>query len=221
MKIFLIVLFVLGIGISCLTGCQTNDNTRTKAEGTAVGVGGGALLGGLLGAAFGGGEGAIIGAAAGALAGGAAGYAYGAHVAKEKEKYAKAEDWLDACIISLNEKNRETLEFNLELDKNIVDLDATTARLVNDYNNKRVKKAALKSEKERVDAKRVEAELQLAEANYELENQQKVLDETMREVGHNEYTKALDWEISELKAHMKELKLQTDKLASLSSRMSV
>ncbi len=221
MKKELVILLVIVISISCLTGCQTTDKTRTKAEGTAVGAGGGALLGGLLGVAFGGGDGALIGAAAGAVVGGAVGYAYGTHVANEKDKYVEAEDWLDACVDSLNETNKETMEYNLELSKNIKDMDATTAQLVTDYENKKVKKSVLKKEKKKVDATLEEAEEKLAKANFELENQLTVLEETKREVGQDEYTKALDEKIAELKIHIEDLESQTEELASLSSRMSV
>ena len=221
MRKSLAILFIICIGFSCITGCQTTDKTRTKAEGTAVGIGGGALFGALLGAAIGGKEGALIGAAAGALAGGAVGYAYGTHVANEKEEYANAEDWLDACVASLNTTNKETLAYNLELDKNIRDIDATTAQLVTDYENKKIEKSVLEEEKVKVDAKLAEAEEQLAKANFELENQQQVLNETKTEVSQEEYTKALDGELAELKLHIEDLKVQSEELASLSSRMSV
>ncbi len=107
MKGFLAILLILGITVSSLTGCTTlSDSTRTKTEGTAVGAGGGAVIGGIIGAVVGDvGLGAAIGAAAGA----AIGYGYGSHVAGKKAKYAETEDWLDACIVSLDGKNRETM----------------------------------------------------------------------------------------------------------------
>src|SRR6266852_3957822 len=92
---------IIGVMLSTalLAGCAT-DRGQTQAEGAGVGALGGAALGALTGYALGGAKGAAIGAAAGAGVGAGAGYVYGTHVANQKEKFAREEDYLDAVINS-------------------------------------------------------------------------------------------------------------------------
>lgn len=190
MKGLLVILLILGIAVSSLTGCTTlSDSTRTKTEATAVGAGGGAVIGGIIGAFLGdAGLGALFGTAAGA----AIGYGYGSHVAKRKAEYAETEDWLDACIVSLDEKNKETMHYNTQLDQNIKDMDATITNLTNLYKNKEIEKAVLDEEKKKVVAKLAEVKKKLKQAKFELKNQQKVLDEMLAEA---ESQKHADMEI--------------------------
>ncbi len=99
-----------------LAGCaETKDGQTTQAQGTGIGAVIGAGLGAAIGGLTGGGEGALRGAALGGLAGGAAGFAYGTHVATQKAKYARAEDWLDACIASAQRTNSRARTFNRKL----------------------------------------------------------------------------------------------------------
>ena len=120
-------IIVGSIGILCLvgmTGCaQPNmtDSQRTKAEGTGVGVLAGAALGGIVGGRQ--------GAAWGAALGGLAGFAIGSHVADQKSKYARAEDWLDASIAEAVKVNKGMRAYNKKLAKEI----AKTKRLARLY----------------------------------------------------------------------------------------
>jgi hypothetical protein len=140
-KMALISIVVLALVAS---GCATmSDSTRTKTEGAAVGAGGGALLGALIGGLVGGRDGALLGAAIGAGAGGLTGYAYGAHVAKQKEKYASEEDWLDACVASAEKVNRETMAYNAALETDVANLQAETDRLMLAYAQQKTTKEAL------------------------------------------------------------------------------
>ena len=96
MKIVAVIL------VFALTACST-DQQRTRTEGTVLGVFLGALAGGAAGALIGlatgngnnVGEYAAAGAGAGAAIGGVAGYNWGKNVARKKEQYANAENYLD------------------------------------------------------------------------------------------------------------------------------
>ncbi|MEF2145811.1 MAG: YMGG-like glycine zipper-containing protein [Desulfovibrionaceae bacterium] len=219
-SLMLVVSLFMG-GIASLSGCATTDRGKTQQEGAATGAAGGALLGALMGALVGGDvQSAAVGAAIGAAAGGVAGYAYGTHVADKKAEYAKQEDWLDACIASLEQTNAETRAYNAQLETEIKDLDAQSATLLADYNKKKVAKSALTAEKTTIDKKLAEAQEALKKANWELENQQKVLAEA-EAGGKTDQTKNLDARIAELKAEIVKLEAKTDQLASMSSRMAV
>jgi gas vesicle protein len=96
-----------------LAGCaETQEGRNTQAQGTGLGAALGAGLGAAIGGITGGGSGAARGAALGAVAGGAAGFAYGTHVAQQKAKYARAEDWLNACIASARRENERARAYN-------------------------------------------------------------------------------------------------------------
>lgn len=224
MKKAVMIIMMFAIVIPGISGCANirDDKERTQTEGALAGAGTGAVIGALLGGLLGNGEGAAIGAAIGAAAGGAAGYAYGTHVAAEKGKYAKTEDWLDACIASLEETNQETKQYNAQLTKDIADLDTQTAQLKAGYKNKKISKAAMQEEKKKVDFKLAEAKEKLKRANFELENQEKVLAEAKKSAeGQDGIAKKLDSQIASLKKHIGELERNTEELASLSSRMAV
>ena len=101
------------VTLAMLTGCaETQEGRTTQAQGTGIGALLGAALGAGIGAATGGGEGAARGAIAGALIGGTAGFVYGTHVANQKAKYARAEDWLNACIASARGYRRHAYAVN-------------------------------------------------------------------------------------------------------------
>ena len=100
-----------------------------------------------LGAIFGGGKGAAIGAAVGGGVGLLAGHGFGTHVANQKEKFAREEDYLDAVIVSARQVNDETKQYNVSLTNEINTLDAKTTQLVKQYNQKRVSKKVLENQK--------------------------------------------------------------------------
>jgi uncharacterized protein YcfJ len=194
-----------------MTGCAQPDMTdsqRTKAEGTGIGVLGGALLG----AAIGGKQGAAWGAALGGLAG----YAYGSHVANEKEKYARKEDWLDACILSAQKVNKSTRAYNAKLSRKISD----TKRLVRLYKQNKISKAKLHAQKRIIDNERRTANEMLKKAQNELKAQQGVLRDAKR-MGNKSEAIRLEKEIAILKNENRTLKNQTNTLASLSAVTAV
>jgi hypothetical protein len=112
------------VALALLAGCaETEEGRTTQAQGAGLGALLGAAVGAGIGAAAGGGRGAAIGAATGALVGGTAGFAYGTHVANQKAKYARAEDWLDACIASARGYRRHAYAVNQKLSTRIAALE--------------------------------------------------------------------------------------------------
>lgn len=110
--------------LAFLVGCaETQDGRTTQAQGTGIGAVLGAGLGAAIGGLTGGGSGAARGAAIGALAGGTAGFAYGTHVATQKAKYARAEDWLNACIASARRENQRARAYNAKVSTQLGQLE--------------------------------------------------------------------------------------------------
>lgn len=211
MKRIIRLLFSTVIIVS-LTGCTNQpdmtDSQRTKAEGTGVGAIGGALLGSL----FGGKKGAAWGAALG----GVAGYAYGSHVANEKEKYARKEDWLNACISSAKKVNKNTRSYNAKLSREI----SKTKKLVSLYKQNKVSKEKVRAQKQLIDKERKNAKNVLKNAQNELHAQQNVLKDSKKTANASE-TQRLEREISTLKQQIKTLKSNTNALASMSALAAV
>ena len=121
--------------LAMLAGCaETQEGRTTQAQGAGIGALLGAALGAGIGAATGGGRGAATGAVAGALIGGSAGFVYGTHVANQKAKYARAEDWLNACIASARGYRRHAYAVNQKLSNRIAALEkrSKTARASHD-----------------------------------------------------------------------------------------
>ncbi|MEA3490613.1 MAG: hypothetical protein U9R27_01790 [Campylobacterota bacterium] len=194
-----------------LTGCaQQNmtDSQRTKAEGTGVGVVGGALLG----AAIGGRR----GAAWGATLGGAAGYAYGSHVANEKAKYARKEDWLNACIYDARKVNRNTRAYNAKLSNKI----AETKRLARLYRQNKVSRTQMRRQKQMIDRERVKANKALKDAQYQLKAQRGVLRDAKR-MGKRSEASRLEQEIRVMEQQNSQLRENTNALASVSALAAV
>ena len=198
--------------MSGCSGKNMDDSTRTKTEGTAVG----AAVGGIIGALIGDEKGALIGAAVGATAG----YVYGSHVAQEKEKYASQEDWLDACIASAKKVNSETKAYNDKLANELKTMRAETDRLAKLYEQKKIEKAEMIAQKKKIDAKLEESKEKLARAEFELENQQLVLDDVKKN-GSKEDIANVDSEIEKLKREIETLKKNTEELAAMSALAAV
>lgn len=214
---------VLCFIISILSGCANikDDSTRTKAEGAGTGAAVGAVAGGLLGQIFGGDtKSTLVGAAIGATVGGVGGYAYGSHVASQKEKYAKEEDWLEACIAEARQKNQEIMVYNQDLSKQIAGLKKETQALKKQYKDTKIRNAKLKEKKVEVDGVIESANKELAASKAELEAQTSVVADA-RKSGQNDYAVTLDSEMETLKANIKELEKRTEELASMSASMSV
>ncbi len=207
----IIMLPIATVLIVSMTGCtQPNmtDSQRTKAEGTGIGVLGGALLG----AAIGGRKGAAWGAGLGGLAG----YAYGSHVANEKAKYARKEDWLNACISSARKVNKSTRSYNAKLSRKIAD----TKRLVRLYKQNKISKSKLRAQKKLIDRERTTANKMLKNAQNELKAQQGVLRDAKKTANASE-TRRIQGEINTMKQQISLLKKNNSTLASLSAVAAV
>ena len=107
-----------------LSGCAgTADGRKTQAQGTGMGMLGGALTGALVGALTGDPQAIARAAVAGAVAGGAVGFVHGSMVAKRKEKYIAAEDWLNSEIALAQTANNSAYAYNTALKRRVAALD--------------------------------------------------------------------------------------------------
>lgn len=202
------IIIVISLGMTGCTQPNMTDSQQTKAEGTGVGILGGALLGSLVGGKK--------GAAWGAALGGVAGYAYGSHVANEKAKYARKEDWLNACISSAQKVNRSTRSYNAKLSRKIAD----TKRLVRLYKQNKASKSQMRAQKKLIDSERRTANKMLKNAQNELKAQQRVLRDA-KKMGKKAEARRLEEQIRILKRENSKLKSQTNTLASLSAVTAV
>lgn len=203
-----------------LAGCaDMSDRTRTLLEGIGVGTAAGAGLGAAIGALAGGKSGAWKGAMLGGIAGALVGYGVGSHVADQKEKFASDEEYLDAVIQNAREANEQTKAYNAHLSDEIKKLDQETALLVSQYNQKKVTKAALDNEKERLEAKLTESEKVLQAVKDELAIHKRVLAQEKDQ--SQDQLNALQEQIAELERNRAELEQQVDTLASIKTRVSV
>jgi uncharacterized protein (DUF342 family) len=206
-----------------VSGCANikDDGTRTRAEGAGTGAAIGAIAGGVLGQIVGGDTSAtLLGAAIGAAVGGAGGYAYGDHVAGQKEKYAKEEEWLEACIAQARQKNQEMVAYNQGLSQQIAALKKETAALKKKHKDKTARTARLKEKKAAMDSLHESASKELTAAKAELEAQNSATVEAKKS-GQSDYAVTLDSEIESLKGNIQELENRTAELASMSASMSV
>lgn len=209
--------------LSMITGCANiqDDGDRTRSEGAGTGAAVGALTGALLGQIFGGDTSStLIGAAIGGAVGGAGGYAYGNHVANQKEKYAREEDWLEACIAEAKKTNEAMARYNNDLRQQIDGLRRDTKALEHQYADAKTRNANLQEKKKVVDGLARAAEKELTAARSELAIQNAVVVDA-RDSGQSDYAQTLDNQLETLKANIKELEKQTEELASMSAAMSV
>jgi uncharacterized protein YcfJ len=218
---------VLTLTLMCLlcmvTGCANiqDDGDRTRSEGAGTGAAVGALTGAVLGQILGGDtRSTVIGAAIGGAVGGAGGYAYGNHVANQKGKYAKEEDWLEACIADAQKTNAAMVRYNNELSQQIVELRRDTEALRQQYADTTTRKSKLQAKKNEVDGLARSADKELTAARSELAVQETVVADA-RKSGQSDYAQTLDNQLETLKANIKELEKQTEELASMSAAMSV
>lgn len=122
-----------------MSSCSSlSDAALTRLQGTGIGVLGGGAAGAGIGALAGGKKGAAIGAGIGVLVGGIAGYAWGDSVAKEKDQYAKTEDYVRAHINQLDSRVDDAERTNEKLQDQIASLKKTNNSLSEaDYNSLR------------------------------------------------------------------------------------
>lgn len=135
-KLFVCVSLCAAMGLSSCS--SLSDGALARLQGTGIGVLGGGGIGAGIGAIAGGKKGAAIGAGIGALVGGLAGYAWGDSVAKEKDQYARTEDYVRAHIKQLDSRVDDAEETNEKLAKQIASMQKENSRLATaDYNTLR------------------------------------------------------------------------------------
>lgn len=206
-----------GCAVALLTGCTTtSDSTRTTAEGAGFGAAIGAVAGGIIGHQTGSGvEGAIIGG----LIGGGAGALYGNHVAGKKEKYASEEEYLTACLDEARNVEEAARTENAALRADIEQLDEQAQALLAAYAADEAKRDDIMTLRKEVEARLAKARSSLQQVDEEIAIQREVL--VQEKDSGAEQLAQLEAEIQKLETQQAELTQQTDRLASISSRMSV
>lgn len=220
MKRALALLMVLALVIG-QAGCANiqNDGTRTRTEGALVGGAGGAALGAGIGALADGGRGALIGAGIGLLAGLIGGYAVGDHIAKQKAKYAREEDWLEACITDLQAKNGEAEAYNAKLVKEIAMIDKDTARIAAQYKKNKATKSVVDDKAAQVSRKQQEVARNIQVLENEVTNYGSAVVDA-RKNNKLQEAERLDREIARTKKQIASLKKGEKRLASMSARVA-
>jgi hypothetical protein len=203
------------VSVAMLAGCaETQEGRKTQAQGAGLGALLGAALGAGVGAATGGGRGAAIGAAAGAAAGGAAGFAYGTHVAKQKAKYAKAEDWLDACIASARRTNNRAYAFNRKLSSRIAALQQRSKAAVASRD-----KAAVTQIRDEINTLQQQGKAEAQNVDQEVAAQQSALSDSSARSSGNYGT--LQNSVGTLKETKAELGQNLSRLAALENQTNI
>ena len=216
-----------------LAGCAgLSDTQRTTVESTAVGTGVGAAVGTGVGAAVGagvgtlvgGGRGAAIGAGVGGVVGAGTGYAWGSHVASKRAEYSRQEDYVKALLASARETQEQTRQYNATLTMDVQRLDRETARLVQQYKQRRITKSALQRSRQETVAKLAEAEQQLQHVESEIQIQQRALQqeqELARTSRVSSHMRTMHAEITQLERQRDVLEQQVQTLASINTRLAV
>jgi len=202
--------------VSC-TNIKDTD-TRTKTEGTLAGTGVGAVAGAVVGYLIGGKRGIAAGATIGAAIGGLTGYGIGNHVANQKARYAKMEDWLNDCLAQLEKTRREVEESNERLREDIARLDTETRDLEAAYRSKQADRSALNAEAERLRQRIEETDTLIRNGESEIALQNAVVREA-REGGDAERADRLEDEVQALRGQVDTLKDRSAQLAVMSHRM--
>jgi gas vesicle protein len=203
------------VTLAMLTSCaETQEGRTTQAQGAGLGALLGAALGAGIGAATGGGEGAARGAIAGALIGGSAGFVYGTHVANQKAKYARAEDWLNACIASARGYRRHAYAVNQKLSSRIASLEkrSKTARASRD-------KAAVTQIRNEIATLRQQARAETKTLDTEVAAQQNALNDSAAR-NSSRYGE-LKQSVSELKSTKAQLGENYSRLAALENQTNI
>jgi hypothetical protein len=210
-SVFVSALVTVAMLVSC---AETQEGRTTQAQGTGIGALLGAALGAGIGAAAGGGRGAAIGAAAGAIAGGTAGFVYGTHVANQKAKYARAEDWLNACIASARGYRRHAYAVNQKISSRLAALEKRSKSAVASRD-----KAAVKQIHNEIASLKQEARKESANVDSEVSAQQNALqDSSARSSGKYGELKE---SVGSLKETRAELGQTVSRLAALENQTNI
>src|SRR5215813_3017527 len=215
------ILLVIGL----LAGCAgLSDTQRTTTESTLLGTGAGAAVGAGVGALVGGGRGAAIGGGVGGVVGAGGGDALGSHVASKRAAYARQEEYVEALLASARETQEQTRQYNAALTGDIQRLDRETARLVQQYKQRRIAKSALQRSQQATAAKLAEAEQQLQQVETEIDIQYRALQQdptfTPPAQGPSQ-VRELHAEIRQLERQRDVLAQQVQTLASINARPAV
>lgn len=201
--------------LAMLAGCaETQEGRTTQAQGTGIGALLGAALGAGIGAAAGGGRGAATGAIAGALIGGSAGFAYGTHVANQKAKYARAEDWLNACIASARGYRRHAYAVNQKLSTRIAALEKRSKAAVASRD-----KAAVTQIRNEITSLKQEARTETKNVDNEVAAQQNALQDSSAR-SSSKYGE-LKQSVGSLKETRAELGQSVSRLAALDNQTNI
>lgn len=194
---------------------SSDDQTRTRAEGTVFG----ALIGGLLGVAIGdSAKGALIGAAVGA----GVGYVVGNEVAKRKAKYASEEDFLDGEIVQVQEFNATAAQYNAQLARKIAALDRESQRLATQYRAGKVKRDRLAEQRAEVQQRMERSQRLEADLRKEHDINVAVVQEQQRARGAADpQVAALEKEVQQLQTNIDALHRGSTQLAQIDERLSL
>ncbi len=216
MKVFFPLLLCIFL---VLPGCANikDDRTRTTTEGALVGAGAGAGIGAIIGHFAGS---AKTGALIGGLLGGAVGAGVGDHIADKKEQYATREKWLDACILSATQKNRELAAYSHKLRQEVRQLDKTSFALSKQYKQQQINKSHLRGALKTYDAKKNEVDTYIVSGQREISKQKQALADAERNNNVREAEK-LDYEISQLEQRVDELRATSHEISTMQNRLSV
>jgi hypothetical protein len=208
--------FISGlVTVAMLAGCaETQEGRTTQAQGAGLGALVGAALGAGVGAATGGSRGAAVGAATGAAAGGVAGFAYGTHVATQKAKYAKAEDWLNACIASARAERRRAYAVNNKVSARLAKLQQRAKAAVASRD-----KAAVTQIRTEISTLKQEAKAEVKNVNNEVAAQQNALKDGSARSSSN-YGQ-LKESVGSLEASKAQLGENISRLATLENQINI
>lgn len=212
----------------CTTGCATTgvgqgagsnseDATRTKAEGAGLGALAGVAIGGLIGNAMGGKNGMVKGMAAGALLGGGAGYIAGSKVAERKQQYVSEEARLDGEISMSEQYNNELISYNNQTRDRIKTLKQQSLDLKSRHKADQRTAYQLQKKRDEIQATINESEIRKNSMNNELSAMNNYLEDLKKEQknGQKDKEAKLNQELVALKANIDTLDTNNKQLAKL------
>jgi uncharacterized small protein (DUF1192 family) len=212
-----------------LTDCST-DQQRTRTEGTVIGGVFGAILGGVAGAGIAAatgnsdhiGEYAAAGAAGGALLGSIAGYNWGTSVARKKEQYVRAEDYLNACINDAQKCAQAAQKENQFLRDQIAQLNQEVQRLQVNYQKGRATRQNLVAQAEAINKRRADVQQKIQHVGDQISSARQALGEAGLGTGTSQKRiEVMRSEIAALSAEKVKMQAQNQQLARISGRLGV
>jgi DNA repair exonuclease SbcCD ATPase subunit len=194
-----------------LTGMKVRTILEGGAAGAALGAGLGALTAYITGGDIA--KGAIIGAAAG----GAAGLVAGVSVAKQKEKFATEEAYLDACAKEAAQNNEEARKANEYLRGYVSDMQLRIKELKAQIKKDKTKKQAARDELETLNGKKQGVDEMITKLQDDAKAQDGALAGAKK--GSPESAK-LQQEVKSTQQEIDKLKKQRAELVNLTTKMN-